>query len=69
MDVADPLGRGRLAVGSGHRDELVGDEPPREFELTEHDGAAGPRRGDRGRVLGYAGALDERPGAGGKVDA
>ena len=45
------------------------DEPPGQLELAEHGEAAVARRADRGRVLGYAGALDERPGAGGKVDA
>jgi hypothetical protein len=65
VHVADPLGRRRFAVGAGHRDELVRDQPPGELELPDDGYATGSRRHDRGRVLGYAGALDERPGAGG----
>ncbi len=43
------------------------EQPPGELELPEHGHATrlAPRH-DSGRVLGYAGALDERPGAGGK---
>ena len=69
VDVADPFGRRRLAVRPGHRDELVWEQPPRELELAEDGDAAPPRRHDGGRVLGDAGALDERPGAGGKGGA
>ena len=66
VDVADPLGRRRLAVGAGHGDELVREQPPRELELPDHGQAVRSRRNHCGSVLGYAGALDERPGAGGK---
>ena len=66
MDMADPLGCGRLAVGARHGDELVCDEPPRELKLSEHGQAMRSCRNHRGSVLGYAGTLDERPGAGGK---
>ena len=65
MDVTDPLGRSRLAVGPGHGDELVVDQPPRQLDLAEHRHSTAPRRHHDGGVCGYAGALDERPGAGG----
>src|SRR5579871_1940346 len=65
MDMADPLGCRGLAVGSRHRDELVGEQAPGQLELAEDgDAAAAGRLHDR-RVLGNSGALDERPGAGG----
>ena len=66
VDVADPLGRGRLAVGSGHRDELVGQQPPGELELPQDGQATLTCRLNRWRISGNARALDERPGAGGK---
>ncbi len=48
VDVADELGRRRLAVGPGHGDELVGDQPPRELDLAQHRQAALARGGDDG---------------------
>ena len=69
VHVADPLGRGRLAVGSGHRDELVGQQPPSELKLPQNGQATLTCRLNRWRISRDARALDERPGAGGKVDA
>ena len=42
------------------------DQPPGELELAEHGHACALAADNGGGVLGYAGALDERPGAGGK---
>ena len=41
-------------------------QPPGELELAEHGDATSSRRRHDGGVLRDAGALDERPGAGGK---
>ena len=61
VDVADPLGRRRLAVGAGHGDELVLEQTPCELDLAENrEAARSCRRDDRG-ASGYARALDERP--------
>ncbi len=62
VDVADPLGRRRLAVGAGHRDELVGEQTPGELELAEHGQAAAARRPDqRARSAGTPGLLMSVP--------
>ena len=52
--------RRRLAVGAGDRDHVVGQQPPAELELAEHDDAALARRAHDRRLLRHAGALDER---------
>jgi hypothetical protein len=69
VHVSDPLGRRRLAVRPGHRDELVVEEPPGQLQLAEHGQPTASRRDGSGSVLRYAGTLDERPGAGGKYVA
>jgi hypothetical protein len=60
VDVADELGRRRLAVRAGHGDELVRDQPPRELDLAEHGDAAGARLGDHRRLARHARRLDDR---------
>ena len=42
-DMADQLDRGRLAVRSRDRDEVVGQQPPAELELAEHRDSARAR--------------------------
>jgi hypothetical protein len=59
VDVAEQLGGRRLAVRAGHRDELVGQQPPAELELAEHRHAARPRPRDDGRLARHAGRLDD----------
>ena len=57
VEVADQLGRRRLAVGAGDRAEAVRDQAPGELELAGHLDPALARRGDHRGVLGHAGAL------------
>ena len=54
VDVADELGRRRLAVGPGDRDELVGDQPPGELDLAQDREPALARGGDDRRLRGHA---------------
>ena len=58
VDVADQLGRRRLAVGPGDGAEGVRERAPGELELAGHLDAALPRALDHGRLAGHAGALD-----------
>ena len=60
VQVADQLDRGRLAVGAGDRDQLVGHEPPADLELPDHGQPRLARRDDDGRLRRHAGALDHR---------
>jgi hypothetical protein len=60
VDVADELGRRRLAVGAGDRDELVVDQPPRQLDLAQHRQPALARRGDDRSLRGHPGRLDHR---------
>ena len=57
MHVAEQLGRRRLAVRPGDRDDLVGQQAPAELELAEHREAAGARGGDDRRLARHPGAL------------
>ena len=69
VEVADQLDRRRLPVRAGHRDRLVGHQPPAELELPEH---ADPRLAggdDHRRLLRHARALDQRLDAGEQLDA
>src|SRR5205085_9081615 len=61
MDVADPLGRGRLPVCPRHRDELVGEQAPRQLEFAEDGNPTIARRHHHLSALRYARALDEHP--------
>ena len=65
VDVGDPLGRRRLAVGPGHADELVLEQAPGELELAQDGNATTSRDDDRRGSLGHSGALDERSGPAG----
>ena len=60
-DVAGKLGHRRLAVGAGHRDEPVGDQPPCELELADDRDAEGEGAADRLRLARNPGALDDAP--------
>ncbi len=66
VDVADPLGRGRLAVRSGHGDEGVVEEPPRQLELADDRDAVAACGQHTRSAGGNARALDERLDSGGK---
>ena len=59
VDVADQLGSRRLAVGAGHRDELVAEHAPAELELAHHRQPPRTRLGDHRGLRGDAGALDD----------
>ena len=52
VDVADQLGRGRLAVGPGDGDELVREQAPAHLDLPEHGDAALAGRHDQAGLLG-----------------
>ncbi len=58
-DRAEQLGRRRLAVRAGHRDERALDEPPAELELAVDRHAAPARLGDHRRLARHARALDD----------
>ena len=61
MDLADQLGRRRLAVGPGDRDHVVRQQPPAELELARPRARrARARRATTGAVLRHARALDDR---------
>ena len=58
VQVAEQLGRRRLAVGPGDRDHLVGRAAPGQLQLAEHRDAAPARGLDHRRGLRDAGRLD-----------
>ncbi len=58
VDRAEQLDRGRLPVGPGDGDELLGQQPPGELQLADHDRAARPRGGNDRRLARHPGALD-----------
>ena len=60
VDVADELGRRRLAVRSRDGDELVGHQAPGELDLAEHGDPALAGQGDDRRLGRHAGRLDDR---------
>ena len=70
VDLADQLGRRRLAVGAGDRDHLVGQQPPAELELAEHLARrARARRATTGASCGTPGLLTSVRTPSSSVDA
>ena len=69
MEVADQLDGRRLPVRSGHRDRLVGHQPPAELELPEHADPGLAGGDDHRRLLRHTRALDQRLDAGEQLDA
>ena len=63
VQVAEQLGRRRLPVGAGDRDDLVGDAAPGQLQLAEDGDPTRARRGDHGRVRRDARRLDHGPHA------
>ncbi len=62
VDVADQLGRRRLAVRARHGDELVRDEAPGELDLPEDRDPARAGLGEHRRLGRDAGRLHDGPG-------
>ena len=58
VDRAEQLGRGRLAVRAGHRDEAVRQQPPGQLELADHRRCRACARGLRSPAPPWA-----RPGS------